>query len=76
MLPPHWKEPKPRDTMTIELTDAELDRLTLALGMATGIASRDSPQLALSFMELANAVHKNNPNWMPYVGFKETRPRT
>jgi hypothetical protein len=52
---------------TLELTDDECDLLTCALGMATATAVKnDDQKLALSFLELANSVHRNNPRWTPY----------
>lgn len=52
---------------TFELTDDEGDLLTLALGMATGIAAGDKNlNLVRSLLRLANAVHRNNPDWTPY----------
>ena len=49
---------------TFELTDEETETLTLALGIAAGAA--ESPKLVWSIIALANAVHRNNPNWTKY----------
>jgi hypothetical protein len=55
------------DKVTIELTKDEMDSLTISLGYALGAATeRQDQQLGHSFLRIANAVHRNNPNWTPY----------
>lgn len=55
-------------TVEVNLTEDERSLLTLALGMATGVALRDgSRKLASDLLQLANTVHKNNPAWRPYA---------
>ena len=54
--------------MTVELTEEEDELLTQALGIATAAALRNkNHKLATAFLNLANAVHRNNPNWTSYV---------
>jgi len=50
---------------TIELTEADLNLLTYALGIAAGLVQQDNPQLFLQLLTLADVVHANNPNWTP-----------
>jgi hypothetical protein len=55
------------DKVTIELTKDEMDSLTVCLGYAAGAALENEDQkLSKSFLRLANAVHRNNPNWTKY----------
>jgi hypothetical protein len=55
-------------TITVELTYEERSLLTLALGMAGGVASRDgNRKLGNALLRLVNKVHKDNPAWSPYV---------
>lgn len=55
------------DKVTIELTKDELDSLTICMGYALGAATeRKNKRLFNSFLRVANAVHRNNPNWTPY----------
>jgi len=55
------------DKVTIELTKDELDSLTICIGFAVGAAhERKDQQMANYFLEVANAVHRNNPQWTPY----------
>lgn len=53
--------------MTIELTDDEFDTLLLMCGYAAGAASNhDDRRLANGFLRIANAINRNNPQWIPY----------
>jgi hypothetical protein len=55
---------------TIELSESDFTTLLLCLGYATGSAIwRHEEGLARSFMELANTINRDNPNWTPYSGF-------
>lgn len=54
------------DVVTLTLTRDQFDGLVLALGMATGVASRDGHPTE-SWLALANAVNEGNPNWRPYL---------
>jgi hypothetical protein len=59
--------------MKIELTDDEFTTLMLMCGYAAGVASgRDSMCLAYSFLRLANAINRDNPDWIPYEIPKES----
>lgn len=49
--------------MTIELTKQQVGLLTYSLGIAT--ASAKSVKERLELIRLTNAVHKNNPDWIP-----------
>jgi hypothetical protein len=51
----------------VELTEDERSLLTLALGMATGVAIHDgNRKLVNALLRLANSVHKNNQAWKRY----------
>jgi hypothetical protein len=53
---------------TIELTNDEFEQLLLVLGYAAGKFVRDGERLrAEAVMRLANAVNRDNPNWMNYA---------
>ena len=53
--------------MTIELTYDEMQLLTLALGIAAGVAAKDRDErLGHAVLKLANTVHKDDPHWTPY----------
>jgi hypothetical protein len=55
------------DKVMIELTRDEMDSLTICMGYALGAATQIQDQyLGHSFLRIANAVHRNNPNWTPY----------
>lgn len=55
------------DNVPIELSRDEMDSLTICLGYALCAATeRKHEQLGHSFLRVANAVHRNNPNWTPY----------
>jgi len=54
------------DKMTFTLTRDEFEVLLLMMGYATGAAFKENPRLAHSFLELANRVNKDSPNWKPY----------
>lgn len=61
--------------MKIDLTDDELNSLTIMLGYAMGAATqRGDELLARSFLRLANAVHRNNPRWQRYNIEDEPEP--
>jgi hypothetical protein len=53
--------------MTIELTEDERQGITFALGIAAGAYARDQykPGIRRVFL-LANAINRNNPQWIPY----------
>ncbi len=53
--------------MTFELGQDDFDTLLLALGVASGSASRQNITLARRFLRLANTINKNNPNWISYA---------
>ena len=54
--------------ITLNLTQHELDALTVMMGLATGSALKHgAKKLAYSFLRLANELHKNNKKWKPYV---------
>jgi hypothetical protein len=62
------------DKVTIELSRDEMDSLTICLGYALGAAvDHEDRKLGDSFLRIANAVHRNNPNWTPYE-VPEVRP--
>lgn len=51
----------------IRLSESEFTTLLLMMGYATGAASKESDKgLGLSFLRIANAVNRDNPDWTPY----------
>jgi hypothetical protein len=49
------------------LSDDDYHMLLLALGYATGAArEQNRPCLARSFIRVANAITRDNPNWKPF----------
>jgi len=52
--------------MKIELSDEDFDLLLLALGCATGVMAGMDKKLFERFVQLANAINRNNPDWIPY----------
>jgi hypothetical protein len=50
----------------ITLTLNEYQWLLLMLGYATAKAREKDIALSYRFLELANAVGRNNPHWVPY----------
>jgi hypothetical protein len=50
----------------ISLTRAEYSRLLLMMGFATGSAFKEDRYLAYRFMDLANRISRDNPDWKPY----------
>lgn len=54
--------------ITIKLDRNDYYMLLAMMGYATGAAHRDGNEsLADSFVRLANAVNKDNPDWRPYA---------
>lgn len=54
-------------TLNLTLTQDEVDRLCLMLGMAMGAATRESmTELAYGFLRLTNKLMEGNPTWTPY----------
>jgi hypothetical protein len=54
------------ERVKLDLSREEFQMLVLALGVAAGSASKDMPQMAHAFIALADAVHKDDPDWRPY----------
>jgi hypothetical protein len=53
---------------TIELSDQDFKTLLLCLGYASGAAFKQhDDRAAKSFLQLANAINRDHPNWTPYV---------
>jgi hypothetical protein len=49
-----------------ELSKGDYQLLLLALGMATGLASRENRALMNDLFRFANTINKDNPDWTPY----------
>jgi hypothetical protein len=61
MTPGKW------EFMQIELTEEQFQTLLLMAGCATGAAFKEGDrQLAYRFVELCNAINKDNPQFIPY----------
>jgi hypothetical protein len=53
--------------MKIELSDADANLLTLAIGVAIAAVGQCRDRvLATEFLRLANIIHKDDPGWSPY----------
>lgn len=59
---------------TFELHENEYEALLLALGYATGAAVERKEPLAETFLWVANAVNRGNPNWRIYELPKDLKP--
>jgi hypothetical protein len=58
----------PPSIVTLDLTRDEFDTLLLCMGYAAGAArQQEDTTLAASFLRLANAVNRGNPQWTPYA---------
>ena len=49
----------------IDISDEEYVTLMIVIGYATGARSNNEP-LPLSWIQLVDAINKDNPNWTPY----------
>jgi hypothetical protein len=53
---------------TIELSDRDFSTLLQCLGYAIGAAFKQQhDQVAKSFLQLANTINRDDPNWTPYI---------
>jgi hypothetical protein len=54
--------------ISITLSRDEINNLTLFLGMATAVATReDMNELRWEAVKLANKIHQGDPDWHPYA---------
>jgi hypothetical protein len=52
---------------TFTLTNEEYERLLLMMAFAVGAAFKQDKYQSYMFLDLANRINKNNPNWRPYA---------
>ncbi len=54
------------DTVFLTMTVDQYELLLLALGYATGAASKDGSSFFWTFVRLVNELNEGNPNFTPY----------
>lgn len=65
----------PANEVVIRLSVDEYERLVFLVGYATGKAfDSGERELAYRFLDLANRVSRENPQWRPYHIPEEFRP--
>lgn len=56
-----------RNSVTLEMTLAEYERIVLIFGYATGAAMKEGEKdLAYGWLAFANEMNATNPGWTPY----------
>ena len=64
-----------QNTVKFELEGQDFICLMLMLGYATAAAMKHSKELGYSFLDLANRINRDNPNYTPYQIPEEFRMR-
>lgn len=63
------------DSITIEMSRSDYDMMLVMLGMAAGVASRDTHKKNLwQFMDFVNRLNAGNPRFIPYEIPEEYKP--